>query len=142
MATAPELVNSPKGAAAAAAIEIRTMRDDDVVAVAAVERASYQFPWSEGIFRDCVRVGYLCRVVECSGVVIGHGIVSTPRVGELNAGEAWRHVLSPVPGEQDCAELVARVARQRSQAVLVAMLLVTQGVRLPFGVVLVLQRTP
>ena len=86
MATAPELVNSPKGAAAAAAIEIRTMRDDDVVAVAAVEKASYQFPWSEGIFRDCVRVGYLCRVVECSGVVIGHGIVST------GAGEA--HILN------------------------------------------------
>jgi len=62
------------------------MQDADVPAVAAVERASYQFPWSEGIFRDCVRVGYLCRVVEVSDVIIGHGIVST------GAGEA--HILN------------------------------------------------
>ncbi len=80
MATAPELLQP------APEIEIRAMLDDDVSAVAAVERASYQFPWSEGIFRDCVRVGYLCRVVECAGVVIGHGIVST------GAGEA--HILN------------------------------------------------
>ncbi|MCC6171175.1 MAG: ribosomal protein S18-alanine N-acetyltransferase [Gammaproteobacteria bacterium] len=80
MATAPELLQPVPE------IEIRAMLDDDVPAVAAVERASYQFPWSEGIFRDCVRVGYLCRVVECAGVVIGHGIVST------GAGEA--HILN------------------------------------------------
>ena len=29
--------------------------------------ASYQFPWSEGIFRDCLRVGYVCRVVTSRG---------------------------------------------------------------------------
>jgi ribosomal-protein-alanine N-acetyltransferase len=84
MATAPELINSSSGPAPQ--IEIRAMLDADVPAVAAVERASYQFPWSEGIFRDCVRVGYLCRVVECAGVVIGHGIVSA------GAGEA--HILN------------------------------------------------
>jgi [ribosomal protein S18]-alanine N-acetyltransferase len=80
MATAPELLQP------APELEIRAMQDADVSAVAAVERASYQFPWSEGIFRDCVRVGYLCRVVEVSDVIIGHGIVST------GAGEA--HILN------------------------------------------------
>jgi [ribosomal protein S18]-alanine N-acetyltransferase len=80
MATAPELLKP------APEIEFRAMQDADVSAVAAVERASYQFPWSEGIFRDCVRVGYLCRVVEVSDVIIGHGIVST------GAGEA--HILN------------------------------------------------
>jgi ribosomal-protein-alanine N-acetyltransferase len=80
MATAPDLLKP------APEIEIRPMQDGDVSAVAAVERASYQFPWSEGIFRDCVRVGYLCRVVEVSDVIIGHGIVST------GAGEA--HILN------------------------------------------------
>jgi len=84
MATAPELVNTSSGSAPE--IEIRAMRDADVSVAAAVESTSYQFPWSEGIFRDCVRVGYLCRVVELSGVVIGHGIVST------GAGEA--HILN------------------------------------------------
>lgn len=84
MATAPELLNPPPGPAPE--IVIRAMLDGDVPSVATVERASYQFPWSDGIFRDCVRVGYLCRVVECAGVVIGHGIVST------GAGEA--HILN------------------------------------------------
>lgn len=80
MATAPDLLQP------APEIAIRAMRDDDVPLVAAVERGSYQFPWTEGIFRDCVRVGYLCRVVEVAGVVIGHGIVSA------GAGEA--HILN------------------------------------------------
>ncbi len=39
------------------------MTEADVAEVFAVERASYQFPWSEGIFRDCLRVGYVCRVL-------------------------------------------------------------------------------
>ncbi len=67
-------------------IQIRPMEDFDVPAVVAVERSSYQFPWSEGIFRDCLRVGYLCRVVEMSGVVMGHAVLS------VAAGEG--HVLN------------------------------------------------
>ena len=58
----------------------------DVAAVVAVERASYVFPWSEGVFRDCIRVGYLCRVVEFAGEVAGYGIMS------YGAGEA--HILN------------------------------------------------
>ena len=58
----------------------------DVVNVGAVERASYQFPWSEGIFRDCLRVGYLCRVAECEGQIVAYGIVA------MGAGEA--HILN------------------------------------------------
>jgi ribosomal-protein-alanine N-acetyltransferase len=58
----------------------------DVPAVVAVERGSYMFPWSEGVFRDCVRVGYLCRVVEFDGNVAGYGIMS------YGAGEA--HILN------------------------------------------------
>jgi ribosomal-protein-alanine N-acetyltransferase len=58
----------------------------DVAGVAAVERSSYPFPWSEGIFRDCLRVGYLCRVAECDGEIVAYGIVA------MGAGEA--HVLN------------------------------------------------
>jgi ribosomal-protein-alanine N-acetyltransferase len=54
--------------------------------VGQIERAAYQFPWSEGIFRDCLRVGYLCRVAECDGHVVAYGIVA------MGAGEA--HVLN------------------------------------------------
>lgn len=67
-------------------ILIRDMGFDDVAAVIAVERAAYPFPWSEGIFRDCLRVGYYCCVIELDGVLIGHAVMAS------GAGEA--HVLN------------------------------------------------
>lgn len=70
----------------APAIRLRAMTLADVPGVIDVERASYAFPWSEGVFRDCVRVGYVCRVVEHGGVISGYGIMS------YGAGEA--HILN------------------------------------------------
>jgi ribosomal-protein-alanine N-acetyltransferase len=67
-------------------VRFRAMTPSDVPRVATVERASYPFPWSEGIFRDCLRVGYLCRVAECEGEIVGYGIVA------MGAGEA--HILN------------------------------------------------
>ncbi len=80
MATAPDLI------APLPQIEIRPMTDGDVRAVIAIERASYPFPWSEGIFRDCLRVGYYCRIVMLEGAIIGYGVMSA------GAGEA--HILN------------------------------------------------
>jgi len=80
MATAPELLG------ANAEVLIRPMRGADVGEVVAIERAAYQFPWSEGIFRDCLRVGYICRVVSVDRQVMGYGVMS------VGAGEA--HVLN------------------------------------------------
>jgi [ribosomal protein S18]-alanine N-acetyltransferase len=68
MATAPELL-SPE-------VAIRPMRATDVGEVVAIEHASYQFPWSEGIFRDCLRVGYVCRVVTLSRQLTAYGVMS------------------------------------------------------------------
>jgi len=79
MATAPELLASPE-------LLIRTMIETDVLSVVAIERASYQFPWSEGIFRDCLRVGYVCRVACIGDEVVGYGVMS------VGAGEA--HILN------------------------------------------------
>ena len=67
-------------------ILIRDMGHDDVRAVAALEQLSYAFPWSEAIFRDCLRAGYYCCVAELDHVCIGYAIMST------GAGEA--HVLN------------------------------------------------
>jgi ribosomal-protein-alanine N-acetyltransferase len=55
--------------------DFRPMRSVDLGAVGAIERAAYPFPWSDGIFRDCLRVGYCCWVVEHDGAVIGYGIM-------------------------------------------------------------------
>jgi len=67
-------------------VRFRAMTPFDVPGVGAVEKAAYQFPWSEGIFRDCLRVGYLCRVAECDGDIVSYGIVA------MGAGEA--HILN------------------------------------------------
>jgi len=80
MATAPDrLASAPQA-------QIRTMLESDVPAVIVIERASYQFPWSEGIFRDCLRVGYICRAVVLENELIGYGVMSA------GAGEA--HILN------------------------------------------------
>jgi len=79
-------VSSVKQEREFAEADIRPMHDLDVPVVVAIERAAYQFPWSEGIFRDCLRVGYVCRVVEMGGELVGYGIMS------IGAGEA--HVLN------------------------------------------------
>ena len=54
-----------------ASVEIRPMHEFDVPAIVVIERAAYQFPWSEGIFRDCLRVGYVCRVIDVDGTMAG-----------------------------------------------------------------------
>ena len=64
----------------------RRMADSDLAAVVELETAAYLFPWGPGIFRDCLRVGYTCRVVEMGGELAGYGIMS------MGAGEA--HVLN------------------------------------------------
>ena len=69
-----------------ARVEVRPMHELDIPVVAAIEKAAYQFPWSEGIFRDCLRVGYVCRIIDVAGDVGGYGIMS------VGAGEA--HILN------------------------------------------------
>jgi hypothetical protein len=64
-------------------VDIRPMHELDIPLVVAVEKAAYQFPWSEGIFRDCLRVGYVCRVVDVAGDLAGYGIMSVGRTSAL-----------------------------------------------------------
>jgi len=65
---------------------LRTMREADVGAVMQSERAAYEFPWNEDIFRDCLRVGYNCWIAELGRLVVAHGVMS------IGAGEC--HVLN------------------------------------------------
>jgi ribosomal-protein-alanine N-acetyltransferase len=59
-----------------APINLRPMYDDDVSGVVEIENHSYDFPWSAGIVRDCLRVGYCCWVLEGPGGLDGYGIMS------------------------------------------------------------------
>ena len=51
---------------------IMTLADlDDVMQV---ENKAYPFPWSRGIFHDCVKAGYHCWVLELDEELIGYSI--------------------------------------------------------------------
>ncbi|MEL7297163.1 MAG: ribosomal protein S18-alanine N-acetyltransferase [Pseudomonadota bacterium] len=65
---------------------VRRMHHQDIQAVSRIESQSYDFPWSIGIFRDCILAGYVCLVVEQEGELRGYAILS------VAAGEA--HVLN------------------------------------------------
>ena len=62
------------------------MTHEDLPLVSDIERRSYDFPWSHGVFRDCLLAGYNCVVLEREGSVAGYGILS------IAAGEA--HILN------------------------------------------------
>jgi ribosomal-protein-alanine N-acetyltransferase len=70
------------------AVVLRSMQEADLADVLEVERRGYSSPWSEGIFRDCLRVRYCCLVAEHAGErqLIAHGVMS------VAAGEC--HVLN------------------------------------------------
>ncbi len=65
---------------------LRSMTHDDLPLVSDIERRSYDFPWSHGVFRDCLLAGYICIVIERGEEIAGYAILS------IAAGEA--HILN------------------------------------------------
>jgi len=69
-----------------APVFLRTMSHEDLSLVSDIERRSYEFPWSHGVFRDCLLAGYQCVVLERDGDIAGYSVLS------IAAGEA--HILN------------------------------------------------
>lgn len=67
-------------------VTARTMTAHDLPQVTDIERRSYEFPWSHGVFRDCLLAGYICVALERGDNVVGYSILS------VAAGEA--HILN------------------------------------------------
>ena len=65
---------------------IRDMTYEDLSMVSDIERRSYEFPWSHGVFRDCLLAGYQNIVLLRGDEVAGYGVLS------VAAGEA--HILN------------------------------------------------
>src|SRR5690606_12086514 len=59
-----------------AGARLRAMQERDLDQVVGIEQAAYDFPWTPGIFRDCLRGGYGCWVLDRGGVVIGYGVLN------------------------------------------------------------------
>ena len=79
MSAASEAMDMPQ-------LRLRPMQAGDLAAVVEIEQRVYPFPWTEGIFGDCLRVGYQCTVLELEVVLVGYGIIAS------GAGEA--HLLN------------------------------------------------
>ncbi len=56
--------------------KFRQMLSTDLKTIVHIERLAYEFPWTEGIFRDCIRFGYQCWVLEkICNYIQGYGIM-------------------------------------------------------------------
>lgn len=64
----------------------RRMTLADIKWVMKVEREVYQFPWTDKIFNDCIRVGYHCWLALQQQNIVGHAVIS------VTAGES--HMLN------------------------------------------------
>lgn len=72
----------------------RAMRASDLEAISRIELSAYPYPWTFGIFRDCMAAGYECWVLERSAELIGYGVLS------VAGGEAHVLNLCVAPDEQ------------------------------------------
>lgn len=73
---------------------IRPMSVADLPSVVAVESSAYTHPWSDGVMRDCLKVGYNCWICELGDQIVGHAVMSIA-VGEahllnLCVGPDWQ----------------------------------------------------
>lgn len=73
---------------------LRPMQFDDLAQVTEIETAAYEFPWTRGIFRDCLSAGYNAWVLVSGTHLIGYGILS------VAAQEAHLLNLCVTPSEQ------------------------------------------
>ncbi len=80
----------PQSIAMPADLSWAPMRGEDLVQVHTIEKAAYEFPWTEGNFRDSLNSGYQCWVCRegggSGGSMLGYFVML------IGAGEA--HLLN------------------------------------------------
>ena len=55
---------------------IRNLHKADLDRIIEIEHSAYPYPWSSGIFADCIRVGYDCSGLQVGTLLIGYAIQS------------------------------------------------------------------
>jgi ribosomal-protein-alanine N-acetyltransferase len=58
-------------------LTFREMTLADLEDVLSIESRAYAFPWSRGIFSDCLNAGHDCRVLCRDTELVGHAVLST-----------------------------------------------------------------
>lgn len=57
-------------------LTLRPMQREDVPVMMCIEEQAYPYPWTEGIFRDCLRAGYPCWVLWQGPTLLGYSVIS------------------------------------------------------------------
>lgn len=60
----------------------RPVNDSDLDAILEIEKSSHIHPWSKNVFRDCLRVSYVCEILTDDEKILVYGVMS------VAAGEA------------------------------------------------------
>ena len=68
------------------ALTFHQMNLADLEDVMRIESRAYAYPWTRGIFSDCLTAGHDCRIARRDGDIVGHAVLSAA------AGEA--HLLN------------------------------------------------
>ena len=74
-------------------MQFQLMSEALLPAVMDVEQRAYPWPWTLGMFRDCLNGGYLCHVLADAGQLLGYTVIYVA-VGEC-------HILN-ICVEPDC----------------------------------------
>lgn len=76
------------------------MTEDDIDRIMDIERATYKYPWTVGIFHDCLHVGYCCWVYDRDDEIEAYAVMS------VGADEA--HILTLVVKESSRGQGLGR----------------------------------
>ncbi|MFA5914175.1 MAG: ribosomal protein S18-alanine N-acetyltransferase [Burkholderiales bacterium] len=75
-------------------LKLRPMAEADLPAVVAIENAIYDFPWTQGNFRDSLAAGYSCWMYERDGEPIGYAVLmlaaDEAHLLNLSIAAAWQ----------------------------------------------------
>jgi len=56
--------------------QFRRLKPEDAEIILKIEEKVYEYPWTLGIFNDCIRVSYECTALELEQELIGYAIMT------------------------------------------------------------------
>lgn len=57
-------------------LRLRPMKESDLAQVLEIEKYTFPDPWPESSFRECLKFGYCCRVLEHESIIQAYGIMA------------------------------------------------------------------
>jgi ribosomal-protein-alanine N-acetyltransferase len=93
-------------------VSFRAMREEDLDAVMAVEVRAYAFPWTRGIFRDCLYAGYSAWLAVHGDTLLGYGVLSVA----AHEGHVLNLCVDPIAQGQGLGRRLLRMLERTARA--------------------------